>query len=280
MTRPSAHQLRSVPYGEERLPAGHNLPRHQHLDAYVTVVLEGRFEQAGYVGRYAMGPGDILIQPTLDSHASRMLSSGVKLLRLPWARDTGFGGVYRGMDIDTLQRTATSCIGEAALCLQEILKGAHMIQEIAPDWEDIVARRLRADRNIAVQKLAEEMHLSREALSRGFKRRYGTSPVSFRIEMRVQEAWLRLTGSRDPLSAIASDAGFADQSHMTRAVVALTHKTPSFWRSRFDGITLNANSTKPVNPKHGSLPSSPGGILCMSPRQSVRRWRMRKRLLG
>jgi AraC-like DNA-binding protein len=242
MTRPGAQKLRSIRYGQERLPAGHDLPRHRHFDAYATVVLEGSFEQAGYAGRYALGPGDILIQPTLDSHSNRMLSPGVKLLRLPWTRDASFGGVYRGMDIDTLQRTAAHCIGEATSCLEEILSGAHMVQDDPSDWEDVVVWRMRADRHIAVQKLAEEMHLSREALSRGFKRRYGASPVSFRTEMRAREAWLRLTGTRDPLSAIASEVGFADQSHMTRAVYSLTHETPSMWRIRFSGSTLKTGT--------------------------------------
>jgi AraC-like DNA-binding protein len=233
MLQAAPQRLRSIRFGEERLPGGHDLPRHQHFEAYATVVLEGSFEQAGYAGRYVLGPGDILIQPTLDSHTNRMLTDGVKLLRLPWSRDTTFGGVYREMNVDAIRRAGADCIAEAASCMGQLITGSQMSPDASADWEDIVALRIRAEPNVSVQGLAEEMHLSREALSRGFKRRYGVSPVSFRTEMRAREAWLRITGTTDPLSAVASETGFADQSHMTRAVIDLTHDTPSSWRNRF-----------------------------------------------
>jgi AraC-like DNA-binding protein len=232
MLQAAQDRLRSIRYGEERLPAGLELPRHQHFEAYATVVLGGSFEQAGYAGRYILSTGDILIQPTLDSHANRMLSPGLKLLRLPWSRDATFGGVYRGMDVDTIRRIAARCIEDAISCMSEIMASARMTRAITSDWEDLVALRMRAEPNVSVLRLAEEMHLSREALSRGFRRRYGVCPVSFRTEMRAREAWLRVTGSDTPLSSIAAETGFADQSHMTRAIVALTHGTPSSWRIR------------------------------------------------
>lgn len=231
MQKPS-QQLRSVRYGEERLPAGHDLARHQHFEAYATVVLEGSFEQAGYAGRYVVGPGDILVQPTLDSHASRMLSAGVQLLRLPWSRDITFGGVYRGLDVDGIRRIATSDIDEAAYCMGQEMRGARLASAVLSDWEDIVVQRMRVEPNVSVQSLAEEMHLSREALSRGFKRCYGVSPVSFRSDMRTREAWLCITGTHVALSEIAIETGFADQSHMTRAIRALTLDTPWSWRNR------------------------------------------------
>jgi AraC-like DNA-binding protein len=226
--------LRSVRYGEECLPAGHDLPRHQHFEAYATVVLDGTFEQVGYAGRCVVRPGDILIQPTLDSHGSRMLSAGIRLLRLPWCRDITFGGVYRGLDVDSIRRRAARDIDEAAHCMAEEVRGAPLARGVFADWEDIVVVRLREEPDVSVHRLAEEMHLSREALSRGFRRCYGTSPVSFRTEMRTREAWLRITGTRDALSAIATDTGFADQSHMTRAIKALTHATPAAWRQHQD----------------------------------------------
>jgi AraC-like DNA-binding protein len=225
-------KLRSIHYGEECLSAGYDLPRHQHFEAYATVVLDGSFEQVGYAGRCVVGPGDILIQPTLDSHGSRMLSAGIRLLRLPWSRDSTFGGVFRGLDVDRIRQIAVRDIDEAAHCMAQQMIGARSAGNIVSDWEDIVVQRIRAQPDVSVQSLAEEMHLSREALSRGFRRSYGASPVSFRTEMRTREAWLRITGTRDALSTIATDIGFADQSHMTRAIRALTHATPSSWRHR------------------------------------------------
>jgi AraC-like DNA-binding protein len=247
-------KLRSVRYGEERLPAGHDLPRHQHFEAYATVVLEGSFEQVGYAGRCVVEPGDILIQPTLDSHGSRMLSAGIRLLRLPWSRDITFGGVYRGLDVDSIWRMAASDIDQAAHCMGQEMIGARLAKGVLSDWEDIVVQRIRAEPGVSVQSLAEEMHLSREALSRGFRRCYGVSPVSFRTEMRTREAWLRITGTRDALSAIATETGFADQSHMTREIRALTHATPSSWRNRVRATTTSQPEPTPRVPLSAQLP--------------------------
>jgi AraC-like DNA-binding protein len=51
--------------------------------------------------------------------------------------------------------------------------------------------------------------------------------------MRARAAWLRLTGTRDPMSSIAVDLAFSDQAHMTRSVAALTGATPSVWRRMY-----------------------------------------------
>ena len=63
--------------GIERLAPGYALPRHQHGEAYATVLLRGAFEQASYAGRMRVEAGQVLIQPTLDAHADRMLSAAV-----------------------------------------------------------------------------------------------------------------------------------------------------------------------------------------------------------
>jgi hypothetical protein len=54
------------------------------------------YEQLAYAGRLRLECGDVLLQPTFDCHADRMLSQGLVILRLPWRRECGFGGVYRG----------------------------------------------------------------------------------------------------------------------------------------------------------------------------------------
>src|SRR5579859_6194449 len=82
--REPAMNFRKIRFEPEWLPAGHDGSRHQHLEAYASIVLEGRYEQAGYSGRWTVGGGDVLLQPTLDCHADRMLSRGVWVQRPPW----------------------------------------------------------------------------------------------------------------------------------------------------------------------------------------------------
>jgi anti-sigma factor ChrR (cupin superfamily) len=46
----------------EQLGAGVFLPRHKHAKPYVTLVLEGRYLEAGDHGRFTVSSGDILMR--------------------------------------------------------------------------------------------------------------------------------------------------------------------------------------------------------------------------
>jgi hypothetical protein len=87
--------FRCITPGIETLPCRFSLPRHRHLHAYATGVLAGCLEESGYVGRIYATAGDVLIHPTLDCHANRMVSAGVKLIRLAdWPDTGGVGQLY------------------------------------------------------------------------------------------------------------------------------------------------------------------------------------------
>ena len=50
------------------------------------------------------------------------------------------------------------------------------------------------------------------------------------MEFKAREAWIRTVTRRDSLAFIASELGYADQAHMTRAVRMLTGAPPDAWR--------------------------------------------------
>jgi hypothetical protein len=169
---------RSIRPSVERLPRDYNCPRHQHLDAYVTIVLEGSFEQAGYFGRIVVGPGDILLQPTLDCHTDRMLSAGLRLLRFPWDWDNSFGGVFRSASAEHILSAAARDPVEAAHLLKSLFRDETPVEAPAGDWEDLLFARIKIDSTIRIERFAKEVQLSRETVYRGFSRVYGVSPSS------------------------------------------------------------------------------------------------------
>lgn len=220
---------RNVRFGVGRIEA-EAIPRHQHLEAYATLVLSGAYEQASYAGRFRVQAGDILIQPTLDFHSDNMLTSGAVLVRLPWGREMSFGGVYRGVPSDFVRRIAERDPVEAANLLKQELHGQKGMSALNRDWSDKLAGDLRAAPKLRILHWARENGLTRESLWRCFSRDFGVSPAQFRSEMNARNAWLALTGSHESLSKIATEFGFADQAHMTRAVKALTGVPPARWR--------------------------------------------------
>jgi AraC-like DNA-binding protein len=229
MKPPSRRLVRS---GVDTLPAGHNLPRHLHRIAYATLVLEGAYEQIGYAGRLRLCAGDLVVQPVLDCHANTMLTRGLTLMRLPWRSDADVGGVWRGLDIDAIRRTAEHDPLAASLAAEEQIGGRKPLAPVRRHWVDALAADLVANPSQRVGAWAQSRDRSREAVSRSFHVHYGVSPSVFRAEVMARAAWLRIVRSDVALAQIAFDLGFADQAHMTRAVRWLTGITPRRWRLR------------------------------------------------
>jgi AraC-like DNA-binding protein len=223
--------FRQVRPGIETLPCSFSLPRHRHLCAYATVVLAGSFEESGYVGRIHAMAGDVLIHPALDCHANRMVSAGVKLIRLDWPDGSGVGGLYHLDSVDELARTAEKDVVEATHLLKRALR-----EKCLPspgkknDWPDLLLADLATSASMEIGVWAELNGLARETVSRGFAAAYGIAPSVLRAELRARSAWLRITRGPDPLCRIAVDTDFADQAHMTRWIRRITGAPPTAWR--------------------------------------------------
>jgi AraC-like DNA-binding protein len=224
-------RFRHITPGIETLPCGFSLPRHRHLHAYALVVLGGCFDESGYNGRIDATAGDVLIHPALDCHENRMVSAGVKLLRLDWPDESGVGGLYHLEEVDEIARTAEKDVTEAGLLLEGYLR-----KERVPspgrrnDWPDLLLADLTTDPAMQIGEWAEANGLARETVSRGFAAAYGIVPSALRAEMRARAAWLRVTRGAECLCQIAVETGFSDQAHMTRWIHRITGAPPAAWR--------------------------------------------------
>jgi AraC-like DNA-binding protein len=222
---------RNIRFGLDRVVSEEDLPRHQHLDAYATIVLAGTFEQYSYAGRQKLVPGDVLVNPTLDCHSNRMISRYLTLIRLPWRHDPTFGGIHRNLPLDAIVRAAARDTTEATGLLEEQLAGKVCIPNSFQDWPDKLAIDLGAKPRLPIAQWARAHGLTREYAWRVFARTFGVAPSRFRLELNARAACLAITRSDASLSKTAADFGFSDQSHMTRAVKGLTGASPARWRN-------------------------------------------------
>ncbi len=81
--------------------------------------------------------------------------------------------------------------------------------------------------------LAKMAGLSERALERQFRRHYGTTPQQYIRILRVRSACRALIYTPQSICQIASDHGFSDQSHFTRAFQKIIPETPAAYRKRF-----------------------------------------------
>lgn len=148
-------------------------------------------------------------------------------------------------------------VESAVLSLLGVLGHAHSKADRAP-WVGRVRGRLEDDAG-AMPSMAELAGLAGVHpiyLARAFRRCFGCSIGDYVRRLQVGRAMVLLEDYALDLSTVAYDAGFADQSHMTRLVRAQTGLTPGAWRRR----TRSIGQVSGVQDPPCSAPYS----LCMS----------------
>ncbi len=116
-----------------------------------------------------------------------------------------------------------------------------------------VARALRhmeeaPERPVTLAELAALSGVSRFQLLRGFRQAVGTTPHAYLLQRRVRLARQLLAAGMCP-AEVAAHAGFADQSHLTRAFGRQLGITPARYRAALSSLS-RIDPRKPAHPLH------------------------------
>jgi AraC family transcriptional regulator len=84
--------------------------------------------------------------------------------------------------------------------------------------------------DISLTELASLTKLSQSRFARGFRVSTGVPPYTWALRRRVEAAEDLLVSTKMPLSRIALQVGFADQSHLTKVFRRTLGTTPAAWR--------------------------------------------------
>jgi PAS domain S-box-containing protein len=101
---------------------------------------------------------------------------------------------------------------------------------------------------LSTAKLAAKVSLSVSQFNRQFRRKFHTTPRSYLTNVRMNAACHLLVSTDLPISEIALQTGFYDQSHFSNQFVRHRGIPPSHYRAKYSG------SDEP-------LPSEPGPVL-------------------
>ncbi len=221
----SGYEFHSPHFGRERLGAHKRIPRHHHWGGYITVVLGGGYQEAGFEGRLNVAPGDVVVHGRFDAHLDHIGSSGAELVNLPLPPGLSLPASFRIDDPDELARIAEV----------DPVVAAHSLRPVGDvathsDWPDLLAGALQSASDQRLGNWAENVGLSAETLSRGFRAAYGITPARFRAEVRARRAMEMLIEGETSLASIAIDCGFSDQPHFSRAILSMTGKSPGSLR--------------------------------------------------
>lgn len=212
-----------TPAFETRHAAGEALPVHRHAEGYAALVLDGDYDELTMDGRYACTPGMLVMHPAWHAHGDCFGRGGAVVLNLPAPLSDGFS-VIRLPDAAAFERLARDNPDAAKQAAQEEADG---VEPVSPARWLVELTRLMALRPEApIEEIAAHCGVSPEHAARACKRWFGLGPVQLRRERRLQIAITLLRAGARPAEA-ASEAGFADQPHLTRLLKQATGHTPA-----------------------------------------------------
>lgn len=215
---------------------GATLATHRHRAAYAALVLDGDYTESSLDGPLPCRPGTLVLHPAYHAHGDRFGRLGASALNieLPDGEATIAASAWQVHDL----REAREVFARCPRRLPELLAQAtpQAAAEL-PDWQAELLR-LMADSDDEIALLARRLGVSAEHASRALSRSHGMPPRVLRRETRWRRA-LQLLGGGLPLAEIAATAGFADQSHLHRIVVAHAGCTPAQLRRQLQRTAMS-----------------------------------------
>ena len=258
---------------EASYPAGTWLPPHQHGRRSLVVVLSGGFRERVGGQEVEVTKGSLYLRPAALHHAhvfgeevTRCLI--VELIERP---DTTLGPALVPERPLLLRAGACGRIGARIARLSWDLQPANRLRlesqllellacvasrggapdEPPPEWLQRVHVRLRAAFRDppSIVELAAEAGVHQSHLLRRFRRHYGMSPTSLVRHWKAEYARALLAEPGASLSAVAFEAGFADQSHMGRVLRRAYGTTPGRMQREEPATELLANGASRIPPR-------------------------------
>ena len=229
------------------------LPAHAHESAYLCLALAGGFRERSGSTEELVAPGAAVLHLAGERHADRFgpapslclnvaFPAGAPALDGAWTRAPGraryappavAGALVRRAAHELDERDDASALALEGLALELLAlfaRDERRDERRAPAWLAGAVERLRADPPVALAELAHDAGVHRASLVRAFRRFHRASPGELRRRFRVERACAALRSSDAPLAEVAARCGFADQSHLTRALRAALGLTPAAYR--------------------------------------------------
>ena len=232
------------------------LPSHAHQAGFVSLMLQGEYRETAGFSQIGYQPFSCVYHPPGMDHRDEIGQAGVTLLTLEFKpelfEDIDFAAVNLSPIIDLSGRRPA---WELMDLYQRI--SSHPVNDLDIESRavalafSIVKFSVRAPRNLrSLQRAREYIHahfsenltLAQVARAAGvhpvylgqiFRQEFGETLGEYLNRIRVRSAAGMLANSGLPLSAVAADLGFYDQSHFTRVFRQLTGVTPGMFRGEY-----------------------------------------------
>ena len=243
-------RTRKIQLFEFVMPPNFRVPSHGHAPPHILLMLHGVIREGAGATIETCRTGDVRYSPAGDRHVVHVLDQGARCLVVEATGLPEAGGARRLYLSD----------GAAAITMAEVRRELYQTEYASPfRAEELVLalfatmeRQARGLRDSDVEwfsglvsrvmydaasvptlaRLAEEAGKHPNFVARIFRARFGVSLGRFRRRRQLHHTWALLADPAIPLTAVAAQGGFSDQSHMTRVVQLELLDTPQRIRDR------------------------------------------------
>ena len=246
----AAGQWGELSLSETRYARGAFLPWHRHEEAYLTFVLAGGYRERLAGETRLCAPRSLVLHPAGDTHEDDFAERPSRCLNVVlgarFAAMLGRGGVIEDAAVSSfgarlaaeLRRAdeAAPLVAEGLLLelFGTLMRRGDEDGRRLPAWlreaRSLVEQRWRS--NVGLTDLAETVGVHPVHLARSFRTHYGVTVGEHVRALRIAHARERIAAG-DALASVASEAGFADQSHFTRCFTRAMGVTPAAYRRQF-----------------------------------------------
>jgi AraC-like DNA-binding protein len=232
------------------VPASTMLMGHRHRRWHLVIVWAGSLDEEVHGRIHTMAVGSCRISPPFEQHnmvvGSDGLTCAIVSLEEAWVDALEFprSSLFLSSPITKVPLSEIrsgaekwSSELERELLLRQTLATIRAESDgrdpqHAPSWiKDAGAAMQLTPQDCRIARLVEQSRVSRMHFSITFRKHFGLKPVEYRTAYRLLRALRLLQSSEAPLAEIAHDCGFADQSHLTRALKLKFGITPSLVRA-------------------------------------------------
>jgi AraC family transcriptional regulator len=242
-----------------RFPANLTLPVHSHPQATIAVILTGGFSGTYHDEERDCRSRSVIVEPAGAEHANRFGRDETSILtlsldatrlgrsveatahRFRHDRDPFAELIARraANELDRPDDVTPLAVEAAALeLIARVTRTAR--QERRPAWLD-EARAFVHDRyaeSFTLADVAAAVGVEPDRMARLFRRAYGEPVADYLRRIRVDAAAQMLASSDVPISQVAADVGFTDQSHLNRCFIRYMGTTPGRYRTAQSASTV------------------------------------------
>lgn len=227
---------------------------HSHEDAHFVLALDSGYRSLAYdpltPRNQTFGPGALVWNPAGVEHRDCFDVAGGRFLSVsfmpPAGARCGDPLRLRGAAEVAVRRlvgaTARFAVGDEMIIeglaldlAATVLSPDELNEDPAPEWlqraQELIDD-MAAQPGIEVQSIAAEVGVHPVSLARRYRRHYRQSPAAAIRQARADRAAGMMARGSD-LASLAADAGYADQSHMTRDFTSIYGLTPARYRALF-----------------------------------------------